>query len=446
MHTHFTFKSPSCQKGLALVILIVVIALAYISYFVSGLSITEVNVQRERDTLKALKKAKQALIAYAVNYPSVNAARGPGYLPCADQDNDGVGTAIGCLTAGIVNVGRFPWQTLGVGDLRDGANERLWYAVANNFDYTNNPSFNKINTATTGSITVRDNNNNILYDGTIFDAAVAIIIAPGSVLTRDDAVVQDRSTATGDPNASINYLDIDTASGEDNASFQHNSLDGFIEGEIVNGVGNIIVNDQFVVITYGEIMEQIHKRVAGEIGNVINDYFYACSAYPEAALFAPDTGSYDSAAGLKVGLLPVNIALPVDWAQTAVECSGRFHPDTGLPINLPVAFPAWIVSESWHREIYYEFAFTNPAAPLPAPPQADPPALSYCTQGVDCITVIGMPPPNDEEEVILVFAGRDLTANRPSDVIDDYFEAENRSINSLYDMTVPEDYVMVISP
>ncbi len=438
-----TIKNPSHQKGLALVIFAVVIALAFISYFVSGLSLTEINVQRDKDTLKALNKAKQALIAYAVNYPEVNATvRGPGYLLCPDTGNNGDAEG-GCN--GLATVGRFPWRTLNVGDLRDGANERLWYAVSENFDYTDSPNppgpeTKVLNTATIGNITIRDRNSNIIYDGTSPDAAVAVIIAPGGVLTRDDGVVQDRSTAVNQE-AAVNYLDIDTASGEDNANFQHNTLNGFIEGEIVNGAGNIIVNDQFVVITYGEIMEQIHKRVAGEVSNILNDYFDTCNSYPEASVFDPTKALFRSRAidipppppplpyvELREGHLPVDQASPYNWGSVCDVGAG--------PVPVPV-LPLWFQEENWHKTTYYAFAYDNALA-----------NGSDCGVGghPPCMTVNNTNPPVNNAQALIVFAGRDTTGNRESNVMSDYFEVENNDLDITYDAGEEDDYVRVVTP
>ena len=49
-----------------------------------------------------------------------------GDLPCPDRDDDGDADAVpGCDTAALA-LGRLPWKTLGLPDLRDGDGERLW--------------------------------------------------------------------------------------------------------------------------------------------------------------------------------------------------------------------------------------------------------------------------------------------------------------------------------
>ena len=49
-------------------------------------------------------------------------------------------------------IGRLPWKTFGLPDLRDGSGERLWYALSPNF--RDNPSVSPLNSDTRGSITV----------------------------------------------------------------------------------------------------------------------------------------------------------------------------------------------------------------------------------------------------------------------------------------------------
>lgn len=442
MFVRTSVKTPKNQKGLVLLVLAIIIVLAFASYSLSGLSINQIKADQAKRTRQALKDAKEALIAYAVNFPEITAAnRGPGYLLCPDTDNDGVGQT-GCN--GPSTIGRLPWVTLGIGDLRDGANERLWYAVSENFDFTASPFTGAllrkiINTATRGNITVRNNNNNIIYDGTTIDGIVAIIIAPGVALTRDDGVVQDRSIATGDPNAAINFLDIHVASGEDNASFQHTTLDGFIKGVILNGSGDVVVNDVIEVITYHDIMDRAHKRVASEISNTLNRYYNACDAYPEASAFDPMKASFDSAgfappvgSELRQGHLPLGIAQPVDWGGVC---------DVGPPVVLAPVPPLWLAAERWDETTYYTFAYQNapPANGLTCGNGANPP----------CMTVNNTTPPINNSQALIVFVGRELPAQDRNTVpvlASDFLEGENAIDNGIFDADETEDFVRVITP
>ena len=435
-------KGKKKQNGLVLLVLVIAVALAMSTYYFSTISIVEIRVDNIEKTQKALKKAKRALIAYAINYPENNPPRGPGYLLCPDTNNDGVAEN---ACNGPITIGRLPWKTLNTGDLRDSANERLWYAVSENFDYTNSPdppgpSIKTINTSTRGNISVRDNNKNIIYDGTTIDGAVAVIISPGVALTRDDGVEQDRSNT----NSAINYLDVDTSIPEDNVDFVQGVLggankDGFIQGGIYDVDNNIIVNDVIEVISYNDIMEQVHKRVSQEISNLINDYFNACDAYPEASAFNPMKASFNSAgfapptgSELRQGHLPLGIAMPVDWGGVC---------DAGPPVVLAPVPPLWLAAERWDETTYYTFAYQNapPANGLTCGNGANPP----------CMTVINTNPPINNAQALIVFVGRELPAQDRITVpllASDFLEGENAINNGIFDANETEDYIRVVTP
>ena len=421
------------QKGLALLILVVVIALAFVTYTITELSITEVKVEQIKNTQTALQKAKNALIAYAVNYPKNHAPRGPGYFLCPDTDNDGDGET---SCNGPSTVGRLPWRTLNIGDIRDSSNERLWYAVSQNFDYTASPLTGVlprkvINTATRGNITVRDSSS-VIYDGTTIDGVVAVIIAPGAALTRNDNVAQNRSNAN--VNNPVHYLDI-AISGEDNVDFEQGTLgglnnNGFVQGEILDAAGHIIVNDIIEVITYRDLMSQVHKRVSQEISNLIDNYFMACEAYPEAATFNPLSATFDSAGltmpnELQEGHIPLNSAKPYNWGAV---CSLGTAP-------LPVA---WLEEERWDESTYYSYAYEN----------APPTNTDTCGNGSNpaCMIINSSTTPINNVQALIMFSGRDISLNRPSNMIADYYEGENSNLDSIYDADESEDYIKVITP
>jgi hypothetical protein len=87
--------------------------------------------------VKALARAKAALIGFAATYADDPDHKGQpqGYLPCPDVDGDG--SAETCSSRGKTVLGRFPWRTLGLPPLRDGSGECLWYVVSGT--YKDNP-------------------------------------------------------------------------------------------------------------------------------------------------------------------------------------------------------------------------------------------------------------------------------------------------------------------
>ena len=209
--------------------------------------------QRYLHNDRILKEAKQALLQYAYNYPVTNNL-GPGRLPNADTDNDGI-------SDGGSTFGRLPWAqpNLNLYDMRDADGQRLWYAVSSSF----RPQAAAINSSTSGTITLRDQSGNIIFDGSNPDdltqyGIAAVIIAPGAIIgsqdrsvangddpfdytdnfdadTSDDA--DDKDTDPGIITAS-NYLDL-VAGTEDNFAFVHSSAtNGLILGPV-----NDLVND-----------------------------------------------------------------------------------------------------------------------------------------------------------------------------------------------------------
>lgn len=152
----------------------------------------ELDNQRLLHNKRVLEEAKQALLMYAYRYPETALAfngsdRGPGRLPCPDNDNNGTpDTFNNCIDTGVAVVGRFPWAANGMDfyDIRDASGQRLWYAVSQNFN--NFDAFDIINSdsATFGTITVHDQTGELLYDGSAAGIA-AVIIAPGPATARN---------------------------------------------------------------------------------------------------------------------------------------------------------------------------------------------------------------------------------------------------------------------
>lgn len=276
------------QQGQAILILVLVLFLAGVSFLVHALSQTDIRNRQAAQTAQALAEAKAALIGYAASVNistslSSNPPR-PGDLPC--PDNHALGSSLAGTSStpcsGSV-IGRLPWRTLDLPDLRDGAGYRLWYAVSSNFK--NSPRSGTLNSTTNGTITVRDAGGQIIYDGAGTTGAVAVILAPGSALTRTDGVQQVRDNAGyGNP---VNYLDI--ANNEDNSNFvDGSSANGFIQGPISLASGPGSFNDSLLIISREEILSKVYKRVAGELaGNSnpivgIQDYYQHHGYYPWA--------------------------------------------------------------------------------------------------------------------------------------------------------------------
>jgi hypothetical protein len=96
------------------------------------------EAEKEARTGQALAKAKQALLAYVTHYAARTDHQVPGRLPCPEPlappaGQEGVAASLGCNNNSIAYVGRLPWRTLGIEQLRDGHGEPLWYVLGPGF-------------------------------------------------------------------------------------------------------------------------------------------------------------------------------------------------------------------------------------------------------------------------------------------------------------------------
>ena len=273
---------PAPQRGAALLILRSIFTMAVMFALVTGLNRSTASLARERDlkTNKALAEAKAALLTYAVTYGDdfTHANPIPGYLPCpelaATSNSEGVASS-SCGVALVSQIGRFPWRSLGLGPLRDGSGECLWYAVSGT--YKNSPNgvttsattSNMMNWDTTGQFAVKAADGSYIAGSaatTPDDSfAVAVIFAPGGALG-----TQDRSTpaAQRPPSASPTWVSacggnytaaayLDTASGINNSTVSAlaSAVTTFIAGRASDSF-----NDKLMYITRADIWNAVKKR------------------------------------------------------------------------------------------------------------------------------------------------------------------------------------------
>ncbi len=144
------------QHGAALLIYMILVVTAALTFAVSSLSPEVIEARRAQKTNAALVTAKEALLWYAETFRDqqnkiqIDAGNAPpyyayGYLPLPDLGTDSNTNPFGCpdypggegcdanLSGSSLNktvIGRFPWALFGTGPLRDGHGECLWYAVS----------------------------------------------------------------------------------------------------------------------------------------------------------------------------------------------------------------------------------------------------------------------------------------------------------------------------
>ena len=302
------------QRGAALMVMLVILVLGATAILVSSLSSIGLRIERDKITADALAQAKDALIGRGIVDIS-----SPGSLPCPDTNDDGSAES----TVGQPNgncpsyIGRLPWKTLGLPDLRDGSGEPLWYALSPNFrDYV---TLNPINSNSKGTLLVYHADGLSLQTETGYNA-VAVIFSPGSALAS-----QTRNTAT-DQNSAANYLDI--ANSRNNAS---------ASGPFIAGTKSETFNDQLLFITTKNLMPLVEQRVAGEVKLALANYYTVNGYYPWADSVAQYT-DYDSNAGLNRG-----------WLPNSAATSGSY-PTPNWTVGSP---PQWFFDNEWYKLIYY---------------------------------------------------------------------------------------------
>ena len=274
---------PRSQQGLVLLALLAIL-LAVVLYVVVGhLDATALKLRQDETTARALAQAKDALLARA----TLDGNR-PGSLPCPDTDGDGIAN----LLAGQhcpSYLGRLPWRTLGIGEVRDGAGELLWYALSPTF--RDDDSAQPIYTATVG---------NLSLDG-ISDVA-AIIFAPGAPAPGQ----------TGRPsNAVDQYLESDNAGGDTSYVSMSQAAD---------------VNDRSLMISRGELMQSVSRRVTRELGQAVGHYYDEHATLPCAAT--------------------------VDGTPQPDLLSGLF-PYSDSDLDFDAATLAWLQSNQWFTVVQY---------------------------------------------------------------------------------------------
>ncbi len=131
-------------------------------------------------SLAALAEARAALLGYAVSYAERHPGQGYAYLPCPDAANTGSTTISACGARDLGRIGRLPYRTLGLADLRDGWGECLWYAVAGSVKH--NPKAQALNWDSPGQFALFTADGLPLGDAADDALAVAVLFAPGPPL------------------------------------------------------------------------------------------------------------------------------------------------------------------------------------------------------------------------------------------------------------------------
>ena len=172
-------KHPFNGHALLLVLLLATL-LSAAGLLAQGELRTLAEARAQARSVEALSQAREALIGYALSYAERHPGEGYGYLPCPDAGNSGSSTLGACGARDTPSVGRLPWRTLALPELRDGWHDCLWYAVAGSIK--NNPKPVALNWDSPGQFALLDSTGRRLSVAGPDELAVAVIIAPGAAL------------------------------------------------------------------------------------------------------------------------------------------------------------------------------------------------------------------------------------------------------------------------
>jgi hypothetical protein len=319
-------RARAKERGVAVVVLVGAMVLLGAYFVLANWNFAAVRVERDRVTTEALWRAKEALVAYA----AADANR-PGELPCPDVDNDGqltLGVDFGGGGACTSLIGRLPFRTLDLPDLRDDSGERLWYAVSADFR--------------AGNTAIPLNNDTAFRTGhaslsiTGVQAAsnlAAVVFAPGAPLKREGAAALQQRSGANAVNA-VNYLDI--ASGEDNTDANR---------AFITAPKSETFNDALLPIHSDDIMWLVQRRAARELAQHLREHYDAWETaagkgfYPWAAPYADPANMQAGVSGTEHGLLPLN-PTPLVWTSASLGCAGVGTPTlTCTGLLLPPLIP-----------------------------------------------------------------------------------------------------------
>lgn len=309
----FTFASR--QNGVAVLVMLLALLVTSAVYLSTEYKVNNTG-QQNRNTLNSLLAAKQALLAYAVNYADNyghNSRGGPGRLPCPALAK----FSSPARSCGENPVGYLPanWSRSGrqmeIDYLERFLDRDIWYAVASDHRY--NPAFNTLNSHRGDGLLSVDK----------MDDVVAVLIAPGPA-AETQTLIQTRSS-------SFQYLS--------------ETVIQYLEGDNADGDASYTLtesNDLLVAIRRDELISLMELRVLGFVKQWLIEYKQHYGFYPYAAGLGA-TGECEQS--LQRGMLSVEAGNCAEVPLADVHFS-----------DLPAARSlrqTWFFRYGWPQFIYY---------------------------------------------------------------------------------------------
>lgn len=305
MNHRMCTNSPATQRGAALLIMMVIMVLGIATVLVGSLNSSAINIKRQQQTSAALAQAKDALIGRAAADANV-----PGSLPCPDSNDDGSAELM------VGNdcphyIGRLPWRTLGLTELRDGSGEHLWYALSRNF---RDDSTAHLNSDTSGTLNINGTQsvNNV----------VAIVLAAGNPLpgqNRSPTQIASCSTLNSAIAASLcanNYLE----GGNNNLSSAAVPNTSYQAGAPTSALNN----DQLLAITREQLLPPVEMRIAREAKACLDNYAATNGQRYPWAVDPTDVSFYYSKQNTLFGRVPKH-RVPDNDVQNLINAMNAFQ-------------------------------------------------------------------------------------------------------------------------
>lgn len=276
------------QRGAALLVILAIILVAFTVTLTASLSINGIRQKSTQKNITVMAQAKTAIEGYALRQQPM------GGLPCPDIDDDGFADVVGVNCSAYL--GRLPYKTLSLPELRDGDGSVLWYAVERNLVASSSAA-----------------KNSSALHSLVLDSQpmAALVIAANRVV--DNQV-------RGTPINVNAYLEGENASANT---------------EIFEQVVDEDHNDQLLGISYSAFWHLVQRSYVKQLGELLSRYQQACGELPWAASFGGPP--YNSVDLQQAGAVPFHSALPVDW-------------NTGCAAGI---VPANWWYTHWGPEIYY---------------------------------------------------------------------------------------------
>jgi len=346
------------QKGLALLVLIILIVLTFSAYYFSRISLTRIDIENAEQTQAALVKAKQALLAYAVtNWRSTDSLSSIALLPCPDWNDtkpEGEQTAP-CGNNYANAIGYFPWRTLNMDAPYSGDAECLLYAISPGYKPAAPTA--ALNPDSYGQFQIVDAAGAVVQGNTPEERPVAVIFAAGKTLAGQARNHAANSKCGLDyaniPGNMAAYLDNDGTT--DNAAidpYTENIIDRFVQRYDGSEDGGNPLNDRLITITHEELWQALDGAITGTefdgaMRNLTEAVAMCFAAYGADATNANHTLPMPAPLDLNGGEYRRNIDY-IDSADFTMAFAGRLpYKVTNANFTIGIASTPYIFSNTF---------------------------------------------------------------------------------------------------